>query len=93
MSVLIRPPLSYPGVYVQELPSASRAISGVATSITAFLGRAWMGPVNEPITLLSWADYERAFGGLQPDYPLSYAVRDYFTNGGQQAIVVRLYAS
>jgi uncharacterized protein len=83
--------LSYPGVYIEEIPSGVRTITGVATSITAFLGRAVFGPVNSPVTLNSFGDFERAFGGLAVDYPLGYAVRDFFLNGGGQAVVVRLY--
>lgn len=83
--------LSYPGVYLEEIPSGVRTITGVATSITAFLGRAISGLVNEPITINSFGDFEREFGGLGVDYPMSYAVRDFYLNGGSQAIIVRLY--
>ena len=82
--------VSYPGVYVEELPSGVRTITGVATSITAFLGRAAMGS-DEPTLINSYGDFERQFGGLDPAYPMSYSVRDFFQNGGAQAIVVRLY--
>lgn len=83
--------LTYPGVYVEELPSGVRTITGVATSITAFLGRAPMGPTDDPVTCFSYGDYERIFGGLDKDSPMSYAVRDFFQNGGSQAVVVRIY--
>ena len=73
--------LTYPGVYIEEIPSGVRTITGVATSITAFLGRATRGPTNEPITINSYGDFERQFGGLDVDYPLGYAVRDFFGNG------------
>ena len=46
--------LSYPGVYIEEIPSGVRTITGVATSINAFLGRARTGPVNEPVMLSSF---------------------------------------
>jgi uncharacterized protein len=83
--------LTYPGVYIEEVPSGVRAIVGVATSVTAFLGRAVRGPVDDPVTITNFGDFERAFGGLGVDYPMSYAVRDFFLNGGTQAVVVRLY--
>lgn len=86
----VPPPISYPGVYIQELQSGVRTIVGVPTSITAFLGRAPRGPVNEPVTVTSFGDYVRTFGGLDLDSTMSYAVRDFFLNGGGQAIVVRL---
>lgn len=82
--------LTYPGVYVEELPSATRSIVGVATSKTAFLGRALRGPVNEPIEIKSFGDFARRFGGIWKDAPLSYAVQHYFANGGAEAIIVRL---
>jgi phage tail sheath protein FI len=84
-------PLTYPGVYVEELPSGVRTITGVATSITAFLGRALRGPVDEPVVVNSFADFERQFGGLWVDSPMTYAVRDFYRNGGTQAVVVRVY--
>ncbi len=83
--------LTYPGVYIEEIPSGVRTIVGVSTSVTAFLGRARRGPVNEPEIVNSFGDFERRFGGLWADYPMSYAVRDFFLNGGSQALIVRLY--
>jgi phage tail sheath protein FI len=55
---------TYPGVYIEEIPSGVRTIMGVATSITAFIGRALRGPVDEPKTINSFGDFERTFGGL-----------------------------
>lgn len=83
--------ISYPGVYIEEIPSGVRTIVGVATSITAFIGRALRGPVDEPITVNSYGDYERIFGGLWLKSPMSFAVRDFYLNGGSQAIIVRLF--
>jgi phage tail sheath protein FI len=85
-------PLSYPGVYIEEVPSGVRTITGVATSITAFIGRALRGEANEPIAITSFGDFERRFGGLHADYPMSYAVRDFYLNGGARAIIVRLHS-
>jgi phage tail sheath protein FI len=82
---------TYPGVYIEEIPSGVRTITGVATSITAFIGRALRGPVNEAVTINSFADFERRFGGLWVDSTMSYAVRDFYLNGGSQAIIVRLF--
>jgi phage tail sheath protein FI len=63
----------------------------VATSITAFVGRTARGPVNQPVTITSFRDFERTFGGLTLDTPLSYAVKDFYLNGGSTAVIVRLY--
>lgn len=84
---------TYPGVYIEEIASGVRTITGVATSITAFIGRALRGPVDEPITINSFSDYERSFGGLSTDSTMSYAVRDFYLNGGSQAIIVRIATS
>jgi len=89
MSMPVQP--TYPGVYIEELPSGVRTITGVATSITGFVGKALRGPADQPVTITSFADYERVYGGLHRDMTLSYAVRDFFLNGGGQAVIVRLY--
>src|ERR1051326_3947178 len=83
--------LSYPGVYVEEIPSGVHTITGVATSITAFIGRALRGPTNIATTINSYADFERSFGGLWLGSAVGSAVRDFYQNGGSQAIIVRLF--
>jgi len=83
-------PISYPGVYITEIPSGSRTIVGVATSITAFVGAASRGPADVPVTIFSFADFERTFGGLSRTSGLGYAVRDFYQNGGGEALIVRL---
>ena len=83
--------VSYPGVYVQAIIQPSPPDSGVATSLAAFIGRAPMGPVNKPVLLNSWGDYQRFFGGLDEDSSMSYQVSAFFNNGGGQAAAVRLF--
>jgi phage tail sheath protein FI len=82
--------LAYPGVYVQEVSSGVRTIAGVATSVAAFLGAAPRGPINKATRIYSFADFERAFGGLSADSEMSYAVRQFFINGGTDAWIVRI---
>jgi Bacteriophage tail sheath protein len=82
--------VSYPGVYLEELPSAVRTITGVATSIAAFVGQAARGPINTPVTITSYADFERIFGGLWISSRLGYAVNDFYQNGGSTAVIVRI---
>ena len=84
-------PLTFPGVYIEEIPSGVRTIVGVATSITAFIGRALRGPSDEPIVINSFGDFERKFGGLWVESALGFAVRDFYLNGGSQAIIVRVH--
>lgn len=83
--------LNYPGVYIQELDPGVRTITGVATSITAFIGRARRGELNEPVRILNFADYERMFGGLWANSMMSFAVRQFFLNGGAEALIVRVH--
>ncbi len=82
---------TYPGVYIEEVPSGVRTIVGVATSITAFIGRALRGPVNKPERIQSFADFSRRFGGLWSESTMSYAVQHFFLNGGTDALIVRVH--
>lgn len=82
--------LTYPGVYIEEIPSGVRTIVGVATSITAFIGRAKRGPDDEPVRIQSFAEFERKFGGLWGESTMSYAVYHFFLNGGTDALIVRV---
>jgi hypothetical protein len=66
------------------------AIERVATAVTAFVGRALKGPVDQAISISSFDDYQRIFGGLWQPSTLSYAVEQYFENGGRSCIVVRV---
>lgn len=84
---------TYPGVYIQELQSSVHTIVGVPTSVAAFVGYAAQGVVDTPVQVNSWADYERAFGGLDPSSPMSYAVYLFFLNGGNSAQIVRAGAT
>jgi hypothetical protein len=83
---------TYPGVYIEEVPSGVRTISGVATSIAVFAGWAAKGPIDRAMRVLSWPDYERKFGGLDAQSLLGYAVSQFFINGGQECYIIRLVA-
>jgi phage tail sheath protein FI len=76
-------------VYIEELPSGVHTLTGVATSITAFLGYTQRGDVDHATHIFSFADFERGFGGVTVDSPLSHAVKHFFQNGGTEAYVVR----
>lgn len=81
---------TYPGVYIDELTSSVHTITGVPTSIAAFVGAASRGPTSAPVHISSFADFQRTFGGVSSDSPLSYAVYQFYLNGGSEAEVVRL---
>lgn len=82
--------VSYPGVYIQEVSSGVRAITGVSTSIGAFLGRASKGPIDKAVRLFSYADYQRSFGEPHPAGDLAEAVKLFFDNGGSDCYVIRI---
>jgi phage tail sheath protein FI len=93
---------SYPGIYIEEIPSSSRAITAAPTSITAFVGytHPFLGTCadnkqwGEAIRVFNFAEYERIFGGLYRsdfiDSHVAYAVNQFFLNGGADAYVVGL---
>src|SRR6516162_5946502 len=80
---------TYPGVYIEELPGGPPAITGVATSIGAFVDFFPQGPLNQAVQLLSWSDFERQFGGLDTRSEASYGIQQFFLNGGNEAYAVR----
>jgi uncharacterized protein len=65
-------------------------ITGVATSIAAFVGWAAKGPTTEAVLVESFFDYQDQFDDLDERSYLGYAVNQFFENGGQQAYIVRL---
>ena len=84
---------TYPGVYIEEVPSGVHTITGVATSIGAFIDTFTRGPINTAVQVLSMADVEREFGGLNTLSEGSYAISQFFLNGGSQAWVIRVGTS
>lgn len=82
--------VSYPGVYIEEVPSGVRTITGVSTSIGAFFGRTAKGPLNKALRCFSLSDFNRAFGGAHPASDLAQSIRLFFDNGGADCYVVRL---
>lgn len=84
------PSPSYPGVYIQEVPSGVYTITGVATSIAAFFGRTAKGQMNKAVRCLSHADFLRESGGPHPLSDLAQSVRQSFDNRGSNCYVVWL---
>jgi phage tail sheath protein FI len=82
--------VSYPGVYIHERSSGVKTITGVATSIAAFFGRATKGYLNRPVRCLSVSDFVRAFGSPHPQSDLAASVAQFYANGGTDCYVVRL---
>ena len=80
---------SYPGVYVQEISSGVRTITGVSTSVAAFVGFFPKGAMNKAVQVFNMADFTREFGGLHAQSEACYAIQQFFANGGAEAWVVR----
>jgi phage tail sheath protein FI len=87
------PQVSYPGVYIQEVPSGVHTITSVATSITAFIDFFAEGPMNEAVEIFGMTDFQRVFGGLDDRSEGSYAISQFFLNGGGTALVIRVAAA
>jgi phage tail sheath protein FI len=81
---------TYPGVYIEEVPSGVRTITGVSTSNTAFIDFFSRGPMNQAVQVTSLDDFNRRFGGLHRDSEASYAINQFYLNGGSIAWVVRV---
>lgn len=82
--------VSYPGVYIQEVSSGVRTITGVSTSIAAFLGRTTKGPINKAVHCLSISDFIREFSGSHPSSNVAASVKQFFDNGGNDCYAIRV---
>jgi hypothetical protein len=82
--------VTYPGVYVDEVPSGVRPIAAVSTSVAAFIGVAEKGPINEAVKIFNFTEYQNRYGGFLLSSYLSYAVFQFFNNGGTQCYIVRV---
>src|SRR5271170_136126 len=90
---------TYPGIYIQELPSNTHTIAAAPTSVTVFVGytHPFLTPAanfGQALEIFSFSDYERLFGGFYQsaviDANVAFAVNEFFTNGGTDAFVVGL---
>lgn len=77
-----------PGAYVEETPR--RAIAAAPSAVTAFVGHTLSGPINRIVPVGSFLEYSNAFGGLAASSELSYAVLQFFRNGGRRALILRV---
>jgi hypothetical protein len=78
------------GLRVQEERGPDQTIARLSTARTAFVGRTLRGPVNRPVVVKNFAEFQHAFGGLWQPSRLSYAVEHFFDNGGGEALIVRV---
>ena len=76
------------GVHANTGPE--RSIGRSPGGVTVFAGRTLKGPLDQPVRVASFQAFEQVFGGLWQPSCLSYAVEQYFENGGREALIVRV---
>ncbi len=82
--------LTYPGIYIEEVPSGVHPITGASTSDTAFVDYFPRGPIASATRVTSFTEFQSIFGGPDAQSAASFAVLQYFQNGGQVAWIVRI---
>lgn len=82
--------VSYPGVYVEEIPGGSRPIEAAGTSTAAFVGVAEKGPDDAAVRVTSWEEFQKTYGSFFPQSYLAESVFSFFNNGGRQCYIVRV---
>lgn len=82
--------LAVAGISIQEQNGPGHAIARAPTGIAAFVGRTLKGPIHQPVPVRSFAEFQQIFGGLWQPATLSYAIEQFFENGGREAHVVRV---
>src|SRR5688572_23142714 len=87
---MVTPAISYPGVYVQEVPSGVRTIVGVSTAIGMFIGASAKGPIGLPVRCLNYTAFRDRFGEDLTVGQLAQYVRLFFLNGGADCYVLRI---
>ncbi|MEP6886001.1 MAG: hypothetical protein ABJC66_14740 [Gammaproteobacteria bacterium] len=78
------------GLQVEEERGPDHAIERLGSARAAFVGRTLRGPVNRPILITTFTEFQHVFGGLWQPSPLGYAVEQFFDNGGREALIVRV---
>lgn len=83
-----------PDTYFEEsLRPLSDIPSDPAEAGAAFVGKAKGGPQG-PVEISSWSQYQALFGSVTYETnEMSYAVFNFFANGGRGAYIVRAYSS
>lgn len=72
------------------MDATAPAISAIRTDIAGFVGIAVSGPLDTPVPVQSWKQFQAYFGGFSGSAFLAYAVRGFFENGGKRCWVVRV---
>ena len=79
-----------PRVYYERFDASAPAVSAVRTDVAGFVGIARRGPLDVPVPVQSWRQFEAHFGGFTGAGFLAYSVRAFLENGGRRCWVVRV---
>lgn len=79
-----------PGVYVEEVPGASKPIEAVGTSTVGFIGESKKGPVNQVVFCPNWTTFTKNFGDFADSDHLAHAIYGFFNNGGSRCFVLNV---
>lgn len=85
--------VSYPGVYVAEIPGGARPIEAASTSTAAFVGISEKGPDDTAVRVTSWDEFQKTYGSFIPASYIAESVYSFFNNGGRQCYIVRVTPS
>ena len=84
-----------PAVYLRENDISVRQPEPLVAG-AAFIGPTVMGPVLEPVVVSSYNEYVKKFGDIltvgtsKKEYFTSIAVKNYFNQGGESALITRV---
>jgi uncharacterized protein len=81
-----------PGAYYEAVDVEPPQVAAVRSDVAGFAGVATMGPLDTPLRLTSWRQFESTFGGLDANGYMGFAVNAFFENGGRACWAVRVAA-
>jgi len=79
-----------PGVFIEEVPSATQVVQAVSTSNMAIVGYTPKGPTDEATLVTSADQFYKKFGDLSANSFTGHSVIAFFANGGRRCFVVRV---
>lgn len=87
------PSYKRPGVYVSEFLTPNQTVQNGSTSVACFIGGHHRGPTAATL-VNSWGEFVAVYGGFPAvgtvPSELPYSVYQFFSNGGRQAVILRV---
>ena len=77
---------TYPGIYIQELPSSTHTITAAPTNIAVFIGythplKTPVANLNNAVEIFGFSDYQAQFGGFVRSGAFANAYGEYANPG------------